>query len=553
MADARKRVEIVIDFLTGQSAGSFAKLRTDLSTTEGAWGKTKLASGAAKDAMIANAGSIALVAGGALATFAAKSITAFQDTALAVGKFRDATGLSLDAASRWKEVAGDLGVELGTVETAIGRMNTVAGKTPEKFDALGVSIATTKDGAFDANGTFLNVIDALQKTEDPAKRAALAQDLLGKSWRELAEVINDPNLRSNLAAVSDAKIIDQEELDKARRFREAMDNLKDTFEDIQLTVGEFVVPAMTDLANSVGLVKDAFDLLPGGLGTVTDALSWFSPMGQAGKVMDGLRGIRDGLRDVATDDVTGVLGETITKFDALQVSADNLARQGLYVTAQDAENARDALAEMGDAASDTETKWKSLMDELKQEEGLRSVKEQFAEVETAAFAAYTTAAAGSADAKDAAWEHEGAVLDTKQAVLDYIESLGGIPDQELTNILAQIDQGKYQGALDRLEFLTNPRIVWFEPRVRGTIPGQVSARAEGGPVLPGGTYLVGERGPELLQMGSAGGTVIPNQRIGAGRGTTVNIDARNAIGLDPNALARVVTDAVKRAERIGVR
>lgn len=35
-------------------------------------------------------------------------------------------------------------------------------------------------------------------------------------------------------------------------------------------------------------------------------------------------------------------------------------------------------------------------------------------------------------------------------------------------------------------------------------------RAAGGPVLPGGTYLVGENGPEYLRMGSNSGTVIPN-------------------------------------------
>lgn len=40
------------------------------------------------------------------------------------------------------------------------------------------------------------------------------------------------------------------------------------------------------------------------------------------------------------------------------------------------------------------------------------------------------------------------------------------------------------------------------------------ARAEGGPVLAGGTYLVGEKGPELLKLGSSGGTVIPNNALG---------------------------------------
>jgi hypothetical protein len=37
--------------------------------------------------------------------------------------------------------------------------------------------------------------------------------------------------------------------------------------------------------------------------------------------------------------------------------------------------------------------------------------------------------------------------------------------------------------------------------------------ADGGPAQPGKTYMVGERGPELLRMGATGGTVIPNHAI----------------------------------------
>lgn len=42
------------------------------------------------------------------------------------------------------------------------------------------------------------------------------------------------------------------------------------------------------------------------------------------------------------------------------------------------------------------------------------------------------------------------------------------------------------------------------------------ARASGGPVSPYHSYLVGEKGPEIIRMGSQGGTVIPNDRLTAG-------------------------------------
>lgn len=70
------------------------------------------------------------------------------------------------------------------------------------------------------------------------------------------------------------------------------------------------------------------------------------------------------------------------------------------------------------------------------------------------------------------------------------------------------------------------------------------ARAFGGPVKAGGTYLVGERGPEILRMGAQGGVVIPNHQIAApgGGGTTVvqnfTLDARGGI-TTPQLLAQV--------------
>ena len=55
-------------------------------------------------------------------------------------------------------------------------------------------------------------------------------------------------------------------------------------------------------------------------------------------------------------------------------------------------------------------------------------------------------------------------------------------------------------------------------------------KERGGRVSAGGAFVVGERGPELLQMGSKGGTIIPNSQLGGGGSTvnnmiTVNVDA----------------------------
>jgi hypothetical protein len=54
--------------------------------------------------------------------------------------------------------------------------------------------------------------------------------------------------------------------------------------------------------------------------------------------------------------------------------------------------------------------------------------------------------------------------------------------------------------------------------------GKFGARAGGGQVLSGSSYLVGENGPELLRMGPTGGTVVPNNRLSSGSGTGMGSD-----------------------------
>ena len=60
----------------------------------------------------------------------------------------------------------------------------------------------------------------------------------------------------------------------------------------------------------------------------------------------------------------------------------------------------------------------------------------------------------------------------------------------------------------------------------GFLSGLFGKKARGGPVSAGGAYLVGEKGPEILQMGSKSGNVIPNNKIGGVvNNVTVNVDA----------------------------
>jgi hypothetical protein len=73
------------------------------------------------------------------------------------------------------------------------------------------------------------------------------------------------------------------------------------------------------------------------------------------------------------------------------------------------------------------------------------------------------------------------------------------------------------------------------------------ARASGGDVLAGESYLVGERGPEILRMGRQGGTVIPNNAIG-GNQVTINQYITLGAGVTPAQFAAGMVQAKEQAK-----
>jgi hypothetical protein len=79
--------------------------------------------------------------------------------------------------------------------------------------------------------------------------------------------------------------------------------------------------------------------------------------------------------------------------------------------------------------------------------------------------------------------------------------------------------------------------------------GAFKARAKGGPVSSGQTYMVGERGPELFVPGRSG-TIVANDKMGGGStNVVVNVDAKGSSvegnEQGANQLGRVISAAVQ--------
>ena len=83
-------------------------------------------------------------------------------------------------------------------------------------------------------------------------------------------------------------------------------------------------------------------------------------------------------------------------------------------------------------------------------------------------------------------------------------------------------------------------------------------KANGGPVKGGGSYIVGERGPEMFSPGVSG-MITPNHALGGSTNVVVNVDAANTTAQGDNGqaemlgkmLAGAVQDELLKQQRPG--
>jgi len=502
----------------------FGKFKADIAAADGTMGKFKAGSKAAFDGVKAQAGNLAIVAGTAIATFAIKAIGDFQDLAIAAGKFSDATGLTVEDASKFMEAAGDIGVPVDKLEGAIGRLNRTIGADPDKVRDLGVDLVYLNDGSLDVNETFLNTIDRIKAIKDPAEKAKVAAQLLGKGWQDMAELIEmgADDLKASLDSVDDSKIIDKEEVDKAKNYRAAMDNLKDSFEKMAINLGERLLPKVAELLDLLAKLPEA---LRGAGGVVEDAFS-DADLAEMGNEAAAARIEMKALADM---------------YGGYYASRVQGAKDDTY-------KLEEQMLALEEATAATEEAFQGLKNQLKLESSVADAKGMLDQLKEKAVEAFQ-------GADGALSEYEQGLIDAKLKILDLAETIT-LTDSEKNRIRVLVDTGQLEKALAMIEAIGNTEK--FKKLYGGTtdpfaaIAGAntfdlsgLQFRANGGPVMSGGSYIVGERGPELFTPGTSG-NITPNGAMG-GNTITVNVN-----GGDPNSIVRALQDYVRQSGPVPV-
>ena len=260
MSLGRLSIDVVAN--TAQFKSSMDKASRKAQTTAQ---KMKAQFGAMKTAVATMSKVVGVVAVGALAVFAKKTI----DLGDRIHKLNQRTSLSAEFLSEMKRAAELSGTTLETVAKSTQKLQKSiadAGRglstAKDAFSALNIDLNKFKELTPDQQ--FSVFADAISKVEDPAKKTQLAMDIMGRSGTEMLSVMNEGSEgirkmreESRLAG----ETMGQEQVEGAAAANDAMRRLSGAFGGLTQQLVLKFAPALAMiadwLANKIPLAVDA--------------------------------------------------------------------------------------------------------------------------------------------------------------------------------------------------------------------------------------------------------------------------------------------------------
>lgn len=556
-------------------------------------------------------------------------------------------GVTGEALTTLRHAADLSGVSADQLAQGLTRLNKAAAEGNQAFDAMGIS-------ARNANGT-LKTSDQLLKEvatkfagyKDGAAKAALAQQLFGRSGAEMIPLLNAGAAgiaEMQAEAESLGLVLDQQTRKAAEAFGDNLTRLKRAQEGVTTQIAAQLLPTLVNLTDRlVGVAKNS-DAMAAAARVAASALklllsagvivgATFKVVGEAvgataASVVMASRGdfagAWDALKWGASDAVSSVQ-KSMSAIDAIWDESAARATSAAMASGAGATGADAPIVKTGGAGGATRG-IKAAVDRASEavERQIRALSEQAATFGLSEKSAtlYKLSMQGATDAQlrsaevilgeldalrlnNAERERLNALLaatptaqleaqrETMQFLARAFEdsrisaeqfneaamaALGNLPPAAATaadSMTAFADQAARNMQTAFADFLFNP----FEDGLKGMAHGfaqtlhrmasemlasQVfkmlggalggaggfagfiggmfgGARASGGPVSSGRTYLVGERGPELFTPNTAG-AIVPNHALGQQAPPQVNV--RNINVLDPGVVGDYLgTDA----------
>ena len=426
------------------------------------------------------------------------------------------TGTTTEEISRWAAVADDANVSAADLQAAFLAVNKSL--DDGKWAEYGIAVHDANGNLRSTNDIMLDTFDALAAIEDPAARNAASLELLGRGHRALAPMIGATReeMQGYLSAVEAGQVITAEEVAKAEEMRLAQDALSDSLAEVQLALGEVVVglaPLITGYADMISAANEALGPLAD-LGFAIADVGAQAAMLQLGVLADGIGFISDAAGGAA-DAIGGFLGVSDGAGESADKSGAAFAAMGAEIeaSAEDAAYAaeqqaalRAAVEAQAAALTATADAWTSMAeaqaaasgtaasltdaqvavqdqiagfaealvaagdDALRQQQVFDDLAESTDAVaraalgvaeQQAALAGTTLSAVDALDVQNDSLVTQAAYLSgpMRQAVLDHIEQVNGIPPTVMTEVELLLEQGKVAEAQALIDETSRQRVL----------------------------------------------------------------------------------------------
>lgn len=460
---------------------------------------------------------------------------------------RELHGLDADPV----EVVRDLrrmGASLEDIETdaeqmvrALGRVNDVETQMAQsKFENVGAALKDVDDQTQRARGTMTGFIGG---TVGELPLISDAMGPVGEGLGQLAEGALEGELAFKallgaglaiggvtlvMGQINEAferkREVEEWRTDQVEGYRDALADASTEIgaitekliaaEGVSLRTTFFDIDAdeMNEVFASAGVTVDQFArLVQGGKGEIE---AWADAMSEAG---------------VSTDDITIITNAALEEFKALGDAQDAAAASAAFfaretdesVTALDVQGAAmmraayeaerqtgtlDELAESADEVAESvggvTDSFDGLSDNLSDRRSYLDIQDDLDTMREKAGAALQAASDGAEDAAAKARDYERAQIGVTQKIIDYANEIEGVPAWKKSEIIALVESGEIDAALEALDEMERTRQATVRVTVQQlgnlSLPKGVTVRDRGGPLAAGESAIVAERRPEFV-------------------------------------------------------
>lgn len=472
-----ERIKIIFDVDDAPGVKGLKSIRTEMANAEGVTGKLKAGFKGMGDMLAQNAGPIALAAGAALVTFGIKAVGAFERTAKAAIDMGAAVGMGTENASRWIAVGDDMGVSADKLTAAFGKV----GKSLDSgmWEKYGIATRDASGQVRTTNDIVLDAFDTLGKITNQTERAKAGNDLFGKGYQNLAPMIGKTRaeMEKYLGSVEDGQVITDKEAEKAERMRLAQDKLHDALNEVTMATGEFVA-----------------ELAPAVEG-VADFISW---------VVKARGATQDWARDLAGlgDDIPLGIGHITNAQKEASDGAADWSRVLDDFSDGTAADFKRSLDKAKDAAEKLDDAMQTLKGHIDERQAWRNAAEEVQKM-------HDMIAEGGHTWGEYADQADAATL----AVADVVEQMKNVPAEAKASLIVALENGDLDAVNAAIEVFkrgfTVPLRAVFIPPKSSTLKGlgggmvdesQLPGNARGTDMSPGGRTIVGEEGPEIVDL-----------------------------------------------------